>query len=366
MRWLLALALIAPFPAEAAAGVRIKDIGSFDWEYELQLSGTGIVTGLNRTGDSRMNTATVRALVARLQAQDVSLEEDDLIGRNAALVSVTATVRAGQRSGSRVDVTVSSLGDARSLEGGVLQTALLRSVMTGEVMATAQGELAVGGFSVARGQDVNQKNYPTVGRVPRGGMMTVGFDPFDGSEGVETVGLVLSEPDWTTAARIEEAIDAALEADVAHAESSGLVTLSVPESMRTSFPTFAAIIEAVEVQMDVPARVVVNPRTGTVVMGADVRIAPVAVAQGGLTIEVRRFTEVSQPNALSQGQTAAATNTTIMEVNEEEGKLALVEGADIGTLVGGLNAMGVKPRELIEILQAIRQAGALHAELVVL
>lgn len=361
MLTLMAMAMLVCGEAHA---VRAKDVAAFYGVRDNPITGAGLVVGLQRTGDSTRNVAAIRALASRLQGLGVSLESDDIVSRNVALVMVSATLGPDQRTGSRLDVTVASSGDATSLEGGyLLMTPLMGP--DGKVYAVAEGAVIVGGFSAEAGGGGSRKNSPTVGIAINGAIVerevasTLDFDT------LETVDLVLSDPDFTTATRLADAIDAAFGADVAAARSSATVQLTLPADYKQRFPEFAAKVEAVELEVDVPARVVVSERTGTVVMGADVRISAVAVAHGGLAIEVRKTEQASQPAPLSGGTTATTTNTSLT-ANEEEGRLVLVEGVTIGELVAALDKMGVKPRDLIVILQAIRASGALHAEIVAL
>lgn len=360
--WIAAACLcLVPIPATAT---RVKDLGGFHGHRENPLTGAGLVVGLRRTGDSSRNEAAIRALANRLQGHGVSLQLDEITSRNAALVMVSATLPPGARTGGRIDVTVASTGDAASLEGGVLLLAHLQGA-DGQVYAVAEGPLTVGGFVAESDGAGARKNTPTVGRIAEGAIVEreVPGQP-DWTE-VAEVDFVLRRSDFTTAARLAKAVDDAFGADVARAASSSTVRLSLPQDQRATFPEFAAKVEALDVDVDVPARVIVNERTGTVVMGADVRVAPVAVAHGGLTIEVRRETAVSQPGPFSSGTTAAVSNSDV-SASEGRGKLVLVEGAQIGDVVAALNDMGVTPRDLIVILEAIRAAGALDAELEIL
>ncbi|MEQ1506233.1 MAG: flagellar basal body P-ring protein FlgI [Myxococcota bacterium] len=357
----LLLSLLA-FGSTDAWAVRAKDIGQFHGVRDNPLTGAGLVVGLKRTGDSTRNQAAIRALASRLQGLGVSLQIDDITARNVALVMVSARLGPDQRTGSRIDVNVASTGDATSLEGGYL---LLSPLMgpDGNVYAVAEGPLVVGGYQIESGGSGERKNSPTVGQAPNGGVVEreVASAPDLGS--METVEFTLSRPDFTTASRLAEAIDTAIGDDVATAKSSSTIAIAVPSDYEGRFPDFATLIENVDFAVDSPARVVVSERTGTVVMGADVRVSAVAVAHGGLTIEVRRQDEVSQPNPLARGETTVVPRADV-NAKEENGQLVLVEGVSIGDVVAALNKMGVTPRDLIVILQAIQSAGALHAELV--
>lgn len=351
------------FASTDAHATRAKDIGQFHGVRENPLTGAGLVVGLKRTGDSTRNEAAIRALASRLQGLGVSLQVDDIVARNVALVMVSATLRSDQRTGTRIDVDVASTGDATSIEGGyLLLTPLLGA--DGNVYALAEGPVVVGGYSAETGGTGIRKNTPTTGQAPNAGIVEREV-PAAAMDQQPVLQFALFEPDFTTATRLAAAIDRAFAGSIAVARSSSTIELTPPADFADRFPEFAARVENVDVEVDVPARVVISERTGTVVMGADVRISPVAVAHGGLTIEVRRRDLVSQPNAFADGSTAVVPRGEV-DASESAGQLVLVEGAAIGDLVSALNRMGVKPRDLIIILQAIQSAGALHAEVVAL
>jgi flagellar P-ring protein precursor FlgI len=357
---LLALALVSPQAAEAA---RVKDIAHVYGVRDNILTGTGLVTGLNRTGDSRRNEATIRAYANRLQGLGFTVSTDEILARNVAVVMVTARLGAGARPGALLDIEVSSSGDATSLEGGVLQLTTLYAA-NGQAFATAQGPLLVGGFSAEQEGSSARKNHPTVGRIPQGAIVERDNPNRLDLNKQDRISWLIRDPDFTTATRLAEAINQIYGEDLAKAEDDGVVRVRVPSRYQGRVVDFVSEIEGIEVQMDQPARIVVNERTGTVVMGADVRISPVAVVVGGLSIEIQRDTNVSQPNALGRGATAVTRNAAV-SVKEEEGELVMLEGASIGDLVKALNKLGVKPRDLIQILMAIEGSGALHADLVV-
>jgi flagellar P-ring protein precursor FlgI len=353
------------FSSNANAAIRAKDLATFHGVRSNPLSGVGLVVGLNRSGDSRRNEASIRALANRLRGLGVNLQLSDIQARNVALVMVSTGISAHHRTGSVLDVSVASVGDATSLEGGLLLSTLLIG-MDGNVYAVAQGSLVVGGFQVGGGGSSTRKNTPTSARLVGGAHVEREVASTLDYNAMEKVDFVLKEPDFTTAVRLGEAIDAAFDGgEVAFVVDSATLQLTLPDDYRGKFPSFAMLVEAALVEVDVPARVVINERTGTVVMGADVQVSAVAVAHGGLSIEVQRTVGVSQPAPLSGGQTAVVSETSV-SASEEEGQLRMVEGVSIGELVAALNNMGVKPRELIVILQAIRAAGALHAEIVAL
>jgi flagellar P-ring protein precursor FlgI len=347
--------LLAP-PAEAA---RIKDVAEIYGKPDISLMGTGLVAGLNRTGDSTRNQATIQQIVNRLQGQGVTVNPADIMARNVASVIVTATMSADAKPGGSIDVEVASMGDARSLEGGVLLFTMLTAV-DGQDYVLAKGPLVVGGYSADAAGNQVRKNHPTTARIPGGGeVVKVPANYFDLNRQTQVV-WNLGQPDFTTANNMATAINDYLAADYARALDSTSVIVQVPDAMHGNVIAFVSQLESLDLTVDTPAKVVVNERTGTVVMGSDVRIAPVAVAHGGLSIEVQRTTNVSQPGALSGGQTVLVDNTRI-QVEEEESRVSMVEGATIGDLVTALNSLGVSPRDLISILTAIRQAGAIHA-----
>jgi flagellar P-ring protein precursor FlgI len=360
MRLIYALiALFITLPVGAAEAARIKDVAQIYGKPSIYLMGTGLVAGLNRTGDSTRNEATIQQIVNRLQGQGVTVNPADIMARNVASVIVTATMPADAKPGSHIDVEVASMGDARSLEGGVLLFTMLTAV-DGEDYVLAKGPMVIGGYSADAAGNQVRKNHPTTGRVPSGGeVVQVPANYFDLNRQQQVV-WNLDKPDFTTAANMATTINDYLAADYAKALDSSSVVVHVPEAMRGNVIAFVSQLESLEFTVDAAAKVVVNERTGTVVMGSDVKIAPVAVAHGGLSIEVERTTNVSQPGALSGGQTVLLDNTRI-KVEEEQSRVSMVEGTTIGELVTALNSLGVSPRDLISILTAIRQAGAIHA-----
>ncbi len=356
---LWALALHGP----DAFATRAKDVGRFYGVRENTLSGQGLVVGLRRTGDTARNTATLRALVAILQGRGLSIGLEDVSSRNAALVMVRAELPPDYRAGDRVDVTVASTSDATSLEGGMLVWTPLYD-QSRKLVAVAEGPLVVGGYVAESAGNLARKNAPTTAMIPGGALVERENDWAMDYSSLETTEFVLDQPDFATASALEDAVNGAFGGEVAQAVSASTIKMTIPEDLRGRFPRFAAQVEAIDVAVDAPARVAINERTGTVVMGANVTISPVAVAHGGLTVEVRRVNQASQPAPLSFGTTALLSNVEV-EAEEQEGKLVLVEGAAIADLVAALNALGVKPRDLVVILHAIRNAGALQAEIVV-
>lgn len=354
----LLIGLLLANPVYAA---RIKDVANLYGVRENSLVGNGIVVGLNRTGDSTQNASAIRALANRLQGLGITLSEEDIKSKNVALVMVTAKLPPGARPGSRVDVQVSSVGDARSIEGGILLLSPMYAP-NGMAVASAQGSVIVGGYTATAGNNSETRNHPTVGIVPRGG--TVEVEVPNGLNLLQTASVdwILNDPDFTNAIRLANSINNNLGGPYAKALDGSTVRVQVPDGWLGKQPELVAQLEMLNLTLDIPNKVIVDERTGTVVMGAAIPIQAMAIAHGNLTIEVKQQVSVSQPGALSKGQTAVVANDTV-KVNEEKSKLTLIEGATVGDVVSALNAMGVSPRDLIIILQAMRAAGGLHAEI---
>ena len=347
--------------AMPAGAARIKDMADIQGVRSNQLVGYGLVVGLDGSGDGKKAKFTLQSMATMLEKMGMTVKPEDIGVDNVASVMVTAELPPFARNGSRLDVTVSSIGGADNLQGGTLLLTALKGV-DGHVYAAAQGPVLTGGFAAAgkSGGSV-QKNFPTVGRVVGGALIErevpTDFNP------ARRLTLTLRQPDFTTASRMTAAINAALFGDVARSLDAGTVEVRVPEKYGTDPVAMVSMIEALTVAPDVEAKVVINERTGTVVMGAEVRIATVAVAHGNLSIQIRETTAVSQPLPLSGGQTVAAPQSDIA-VREGNAPIFLVEpGVSIGDLVGALNALGVSPRDLVAIFQAIKAAGALQARL---
>ena len=367
------------------AGTRVKDIAAVVGSGKHKLVGYGLVIGLDGSGDSDRAAISARALANMLNQFGMTIEPRDFQVRNVAAVIVTAELLPLTQVGSPLDVTVSSIGDAQSLQGGILLATPLKGA-DGNVYALAQGAISIGGFNASGGLDKVQKNHPTVGRVPNGASATAAAPA--GGEVTDTVTLTLTlyQPDFTTARNLAVAINAALASadtpgtgiaggsvEIATALAAGSVLVRVPEAQRRDLVGFMSRLESLPVEADAPARVVINERTGTVVIGARVRISPVAISHGSLTIEVKGELQVSQPPApgvqvggSGGGQTVLVPNKQL-QVKEGGGRLIGISAqATLQDLVAALNALGVKPRDLIAILQTLKEAGALQAELVVL
>ena len=360
MMWLLC-SLLSFSTAEAA---RIKDIASVYGSRDNLLFGYGIVTGLRRTGDSIRNESTIRSLAKRLQGLGITLTVDQIRSRNVAAVMVTTSIPSSARPGQKFDILVSSAGDAASLAGGVLQITPLQAT-NGESYAIAQGPIVLGGFSAEQDCNVVQKNSPNTGRVPLGAIVERENPNRLQFRGREQIDLLLHQPDFTTAQRMATAINNTFKEEISIAVDSSAVAIRIPQKYKEDVISLVAMLENVDVKVDTPAKVIVNERTGTVVMGGDVRITPVAVAHGGLSVRVKTTRDVVQPDPLTVAEPQAVENTEI-EIEESEGKLTMIGGVTIGELVGALNDMGVTPRDLIQILLAIKQSGALQADLEVL
>lgn len=356
-------ALTGPMVAPAWAEPRIKDVADFEGVRENQLVGYGLVVGLPGTGDSLRNSPFTRqSLAAMLERLGVNAAEGNLNTRNVAAVMVTANLPPFASQGSRIDVSVSALGDARSLAGGhLLVTPLIGADQ--QVYAVAQGPIAIGGFSAsgASGSSVT-RGVPTAGRIPSGALVEreIGFDIANQTE----LRLALRNPDFTTARRIADAINAALGGEIARAVNPGAVVLRRPADYAGDMVALVGAIESLEVAVDSPARIVIDESSGIVVMGENVKVSTVAIAQGNLTITITEDPFVSQPEPFSRGGETVVIPSTGVEVEEESGGLVMVPGGvSLRQLVNGLNALGVSPRDMISILQALKAAGAIQAEI---
>lgn len=348
--------------AGAASATRIKDVTHVEGARENQLIGYGLVVGLDGSGDGSSTEFTVRSLVSYLRRQGMTIDPELVKTDNVAAVIVTADLPAFARTGQRLDVNVASIGDAESLQGGTLLMTELKGA-DGQVYAVAQGSMSLGGFDAGAGGTSVQKNHTTAGKVPGGALIE--REPPTRLEGRTTLRLLLENPDFTTAERIAAVINQNFPDAAALANDNAAVALQVPADQQPQIASFIAALESLPVHPDSRARIVIDERNGTVVMGEDVRISTLAIAHGSLSIQIARTNQVSQPAPFSEGQTVPFANT---EVNVEEGgdRLTMVdEGVSLGEVVQSLNAIGVTPRDLIAILQSIKSAGALQAEIVI-
>nr|MBQ6739589.1 flagellar basal body P-ring protein FlgI [Synergistaceae bacterium] len=338
--------------------VRIKDIVDIEGARNNQLTGIGLVTGLNGTGDnSQMAVQMMRNLMRNF---GVTLDARSVRTRNIAVVSLTADLPPYARPGQPIDVRVSSIGNASSLQGGTLMQSPLKAA-DGNVYAVAQGSVLVGGFTAGGAGASRTINIPTNGRIP-GGAIVERDVPMEYAEGGQ-LALLLRDPDFTTAQRIADAINRRFGA-VATASDAGRVDINLPGQYIAAPTAFIANMEKLEIEPDSSAKVAVNERTGTVVMGGNVRISSVAVAHGNLTVTVADDPNVIQPEGFSQGQTAVVHRTDVRTEEDGTSMVAMPSTTTVRDMVRVLNSLGASPRDIIEILQAINQAGALHGELV--
>ncbi|MDO8288997.1 MAG: flagellar basal body P-ring protein FlgI [Parvibaculum sp.] len=361
---ILAASFVVVHPATAAS--RVKDIVDVEGVRDNLLVGYGLVVGLNGTGDTLRNAPfTQQSLIAMLERLGVNTRGTQLKTDNVAAVMVTASLPPFAAQGTHIDITVSALGDATNLQGGVLLVTPLMGA-DGQVYAVAQGSVATGGFA-AQGEGASVvRGVPTNGRIANGAIVEreIEFKLAD----LQTLRLSLRNPDLTTSVRVAQAINSYLGSNTARADNPTTVQLTVPSGYRGNVVGLLTEIEQLRVEPDLPARVVIDEGSGIIVMGQDVRVSKVAIAQGNLTISVTETPQVSQPGPFADnGQTVVVPRTAI-EIEEEKGrKLAVMDGSiSLKELVDGLNALGVNPRDMISILQAIKAAGALQAEIEVM
>ncbi len=363
------LLVLLALPLQLTAATRIKDIAQLHGVRTNQLIGYGLVTGLSGTGDDiDKSVFTKQAISSMLSRQGINMTGDtlkDLDTKNIAAVMVTATLPPFAKTGSTFDVQVSSMGDSSSLAGGTLLMTPLKAP-DGKIYAVAQGPLTLGAFAYGGKTARVQQNHLTSGRIAGGALVEREVPMEVGKKGL--LKYQLTNPDFTTASRIAEAVNARFGKDTAWPDPQGMVEIMVPRQLQTNVVNFIAAIEILPVEVDTPAKIVVNERTGTIVMGKDVRLSTVAVSHGNLSLIIQEDQEISQPNALAQGETAITTNTNI-SVNQGQGELMLLnmkKGVSIGEIAKALNSIGATPRDLIAIFQAIKASGSLHGELVIL
>ena len=358
------LALAPTGPANAETQVRIKDIVAFEGVRGNDLVGYGLVVGLNGTGDGLRNSPyTEEALVTLLQQLGVNVNGEQFRPKNVAAVLITADLPAFARAGSRIDVVVSAIGDAKSLLGGTLVMTPLKAA-DGSVYAVAQGPILAGGFTAGGDAAEVTQGVPTSGTMPGGARVEREID-FNFAD-MQSIRLALRDPDFTTAMRIEQVINGATSSGAAKMLDSGTVEVSMNAVGAASPAHLLARIENLSVAAAQKARVVIDQRSGTIVLGADVRLSSVAVSQGGLTVRVEETPQVAVPNPFSDGEPIIVPRTGLGVTDGSDRRLALVqESATLADLVDGLNALGVGPRGMIDILKSIKTAGALHAELIV-
>ncbi|MGA2120357.1 MAG: flagellar basal body P-ring protein FlgI [Bryobacteraceae bacterium] len=361
---LLALAAfwVEPVPARAA---RLKDLVAVEGVRENQLLGYGLVVGLKGTGDRQQTLFPYQTLANMLARMGLTISATTIQVKNTAAVMVTSTLPPFAQPGLQLDTTIASVGDAPNLQGGILLLTSLRGA-DGQVYAVAQGPVVTGGFVAGRGGTSQSVNHPTVGRGP-GGATVERSAPSVIPKAI--VHLQLRRADFTTASRIAEAINKRFGEPFtsgAKPENAGLVSVAIPKDYENRAAEFLAELENLMVEADRPARVVVNERTGTIVLGKDVRVSPVAILHGNLTVEIQTTLEVSQPAPLSQGTTQVVPQTTVNAREEKARNVVLPQGATVEELVRAMAAIGSTPRDVIAILQSLKAAGALDAELEVI
>lgn len=364
---LVILMLVGSGSYAATDTVRLKELGRIDGWRENHLVGVGIVTGLAGTGDSARSKATRQSLANMMSNFDMNIASDQINSRNVALVSVVASLPPVTRQGDRVDVIVTSLGDARSLVGGTLMLAPLKGA-DNKIYALAQGPVSIGGYRYDQNGNLAQKNHPTVGTISGGAQIEaeVLSAPIraDG-----TIDFVLASPNYTTVQRVASAINGKFSRSIASVRDSGAVRIRLPASEMADAASFLAALENIDVAPDVLARVVINERTGTIVSGGDVRISKVTVAHGDLKVSIATEYAVSQPFFIGRSgdgvRTEVVPNTRINVEERDGGVVELAGRSTVADLVRSLNRIKVSTRDIIAILQGVKAAGALHADLIV-
>jgi flagellar P-ring protein precursor FlgI len=366
LRLLLALFVLSSpslLASESVHKVFLRDIAAIEGVRENQLVGYGLVAGLNRTGDTQQTFFTVQTLANALIRMGVQISPSVVVVKNIAAVFVTASLPPFARPGMKVDVTVSSIGDAKSITGGVLLLTALRAP-NGQVYAEAQGPLVIGGYSEGSAGNTRTVNHPTVGRIAEGAVVereaAVDLSRF------RTISLLLLNSDFNASHDVAEVINKEFGKTIATALDSNRIDVDVAASGETSVPTLIARVQNLSINARSPAKVVVNERTGTIVMGGDVRLSPVSVIHGSLTIDVQTATLVSQPPPFSNGSTKTVTETRLSVNDAPAQSIQLEEGANVDELIKGLHAIGATSHDIIAILQAIKAAGGLQADLEVI
>jgi flagellar P-ring protein precursor FlgI len=358
------IAILLCLTCSLSGATRLKDLVSVEGVRDNQLVGYGIVVGLAGTGDKRQTIFSAQSLANMLERMGVSVSSTAIKVSNTAAVMVTATLPPFAQPGTKIDVTAAAIGDASNLQGGLLLMTSLRGA-NGQVYAVAQGPVVTGGFVAGRGGVSQTVNHPTVGRAPNGATVEKAAPSIEPSARVK---LQLRNADFATSARIAGAINKQFgqESAIAQAENSAVVAVETPAAWRGRMTEFIAGLEDLRVEVDSAAKIVVNERTGTIVMGKDVRIAPVAILHGNLSVEIQTTLTVSQPGPLSTGTTEVLPQQTVTAKEEPTRNVVLKQGATIEELVRALTAIGSSARDIIAILQNLRAAGALDAELEVI
>jgi flagellar P-ring protein precursor FlgI len=365
LRLSICLLPLVPIWSEPS-GTRLKDLVSIEGVRDNQLVGYGLVVGLNGTGDKRQTVFSSQSLTNLLARMGVQVSPTAILVRNTAAVLVTADLPPFAQPGTRIDISVAAIGDSTNLQGGILVLTPMKGP-DGQVYAAGQGSVVTGGFVAGRGGGNSRTvNHPTAGRIPNGAIIEK-LAPSVAPGG--HIKLQLRQADFTTAARISTAINKKFGSDgaePARAENSALVSVETPAVYKTNVVEFLGEIENITVEADRPTRIVINERTGTIVMGKDVRIAPVAILHGTLTVEIQTRLIASQPQPLSSGQTTVTPETSVTTKEEQARNVVLKQGSSVEELVRALTAIGSTSRDIIAILQNLKAAGALDAELEVI
>ncbi len=345
-------------------GQRIKDIAYFNGESNEQIIGYGLVIGLSGTGDSYRTAFTMQSISSMLKRFGITVSQDEVKTRNVAAVVVTATLNNQYKQGATFDVNVSSLGDATSLQGGTLLYTPLSKPQDGIVYATAQGPISVGGydFATSTGNRIS-KNPTTTGRVPRGGSLVNSLHMGDTQN--NQIIVYLKNPDFTTANNVVNAINAKF-SNAAKATDATEIQVAVPQDKQANLIAFMSELESIPVQTDVAAKVVLNERTGTVVAGSNVVILPATITHGSLNLTIRSYPIISQPGALSQGKTEVFNNLIPYVQQDSSKAIALQRATTVSEVAAALNSLKVTPRDIISIFQALKEAGALVGELIII
>jgi flagellar P-ring protein precursor FlgI len=340
--------------------VKIGNVTRIQGIRDNQLIGYGIVVGLAGTGDSNRSQATVQSVANMMGEFSIDVTPDQIRSKNLAAVMLTADLPPFIHSGDRIDVTVSSMGDADSLQGGTLVMSPLKAA-NGEIYAVAQGPVSIGGFNVQSGGSSVRKNHPTVGRIPNGALVEKEIK-FDLNK--DHLNLLLQNPNFKTADNIAKALNKKLEySNIAQAQDAGTVRVNVPDEFEGRVVDFIAQVNNTEVRSNIEAKIVIDEKTGTIVLSHNVRISTVAVAHGNISVTIKTKEEVSQPPSFSEGETEKTEETEI-QVSEEEGNIVMISNENtIEDLVSALNTIGATPRDIVSIIQKIKAAGALHAKL---
>ena len=358
MKRLLASVLLAVTLAPAA---RLKELTSIEGVRDNQLMGYGLVVGLAGTGDRRQTLFSAQSLTNLLERMGITVPSTAIQVKNTAAVMITAVLPPYARPGSHIDCTVAAIGDSSSLQGGIVLMTGLKAP-DGQVYAVAQGPLVIGGYAVGGAANNKMVNHLTVGRIPNGAIVE---RPSPATAVGHVVRLQLHHSDFTTASRISVAINKRF-GPVAHADDAALVSVDIPAAFQKTSTEFVAELESLTVEADRSAKIVINERTGTIVMGKEVRISPVAILQGNLSVEIQTTLDVSQPNPLSVGTTAVTPQVNVAVKEEPARNVLLRQGATVEELVRALTSIGSTPRDIIAILQNLKSAGALEADVEVI